>query len=237
MHQLCSSSVSTVTHPVRWLEGRGLEIVGTPDTDPELDPYNRLTENLGNNPEVFRSLIRAAKHWYKGKSLPVCLDLIGQNPADVERIVRFGREAHRSGLFTFFRHDRHCGRVQFQLQNDHRVINFFTGVWFEKFVLETVVCGLSDLGAGDESLALTRTVVRVPDGQMFELDILIGTHDRILFFECKSGRNIAMDLLRHRAFVRTHLRLTAKRAAFVALEQPDRRPKKQPRVPFRNVGR
>jgi hypothetical protein len=211
--------------PCRWLEQGGFQVIGRTADDLALDPYNRLTSDLGDHPDMFRPMLRAIKHGINGKPHPLCLDLSTLAPGDVELILRFGCEAYRSGLLAYFHHDKRCWRVRFRLQDDPLVVGFFTGTWFEKYVLERVVRGLSSLGAADDTPVLTRTQVRLPDGQDFEIDILIGTRDRVLFFECKSGNNLAANLLRYRSFVRKHLGLSAEHAGLVVLERlaPDQK--------------
>ena len=200
-----------------WLRERGAKVVETGGV-PDLDPSNRQTRFLGDHHESIRPLLTTIRRRANGKPHPTRLDFRGLPRDQVADIVRFGGEARRNGLFRRFWHSEAQRCARFEMQHDSRVVGFFTGGWFERYVLERVVRRLSDVGAGDQNTWLQNTKVVFPSFGDAEIDILVGMPNRVLWIECRSGENYGENLARYHMIGRTFFQLPPAHAALVVLD-------------------
>jgi hypothetical protein len=201
-----------------WLEERGIRVVGSSANRPTIDRSNRLSLYMGDHIVALLPMLRIIKQRLNGRPHPVSLNLQHLPPAQIEHIIHFGLQAQRNGLFAYFRYEKRRHHVYLLVQDDPRVIGFVTGAWFERWVLERVLSRLSADGAGDEMNVLTNTNVKLPDGQDFEIDILVSTVDRVMWLECKSGNAFSSSLSRYRAIVEESFWLPPEQAGLVILD-------------------
>jgi len=214
-----SPSRSKTLDLVGWLADRGITIIGSSPDYLALDRSNWLANFLGDNSEVFLPMLRSIKRGINGAPRLVTLNVSSMSRRAVNLITEFGREAYRRGLFAYFHHDWRNRRVLLQLRDDSLVISFFTGGWFENYVLQRAVLRLSGIGASDRSPVLMGVKVRLRSGAEREIDILVGIGDRVLFFECKSGNNFPDGITQCHSVARDYLELPPERAGLVVLER------------------
>ncbi len=125
-----------------------------------------------------------------------------------------------SSFLSNFRLIRPQQNILFDPPDDGRVITFFTGGWMERYVLQMVkqVVARSQDAWSDEQALLGAQVV-LPNQANSEFDLLVGLASNcMLWIECKTGE--WQDYVaRFQTINRQFMRLPAKQAALVLLEQ------------------
>ena len=103
-------------------------------------------------------------------------------------IFQLGTMLHSSGFLSTFEYLRHRESILFDPQEDGHVQNFLTGGWLERYVLQVTRQVVEKrTGAWHYEQALSCAHLTLPDQSEAEFDMLLGTADKVLWVECKTG--------------------------------------------------
>ncbi len=203
--------------PEEWLIERGITIKARRQ-ESELDmAFDRLASFLGERFDHLCPFYEAVKRRVAGHP-PRVLDLKDEPSPAIGDIVQFGQMLHDNAFLSQFQYTRGKRILVFDPQKEGRVINFFTGGWLERYVLATVRDRVRlHLGERTEFKILLNPQVILPDSSDFELDLLVGIPDTVLWFECKTG-DWQEHVAKYGRINQRYMKLTPSAAALVLLD-------------------
>jgi hypothetical protein len=167
-----------------WLASRNITVKNFKQQEPDDDVFDQLAVFLG---ERFDSLKRVhdqiRKRLSTGSSF--VLDLSSSSQEEIANSTQFCTWLHEYAFLASYRYNKYSKTIYATPQRVGKVINFFTGGWFERFVFLKVASLLSQNGLG--YVHLLNAQISLPNGDDFELDLLYLTEDEPLWLECKTG--------------------------------------------------
>ncbi|NUQ02037.1 MAG: hypothetical protein HUU35_19490, partial [Armatimonadetes bacterium] len=169
---------------IGWLAARSIEVRQYREPAPADAVYDRLALQLGSHFDDLRPLHDQIRR-RQGNGGSFSLDLRQASQVQNTSICNFCTELHRQAFLTEYHYDRRARRLTGRLQRVPRVINFITGGWFERYVLLITTRLLR--GAGRKVDALVNPQIVYPNGDAFELDLVLMVDGEPLWIECKTG--------------------------------------------------
>jgi len=167
-----------------WLSSRGITVKNYKQQDTTDAVFDRLAVFLG---ERFASLKRLhdqiRKHLSTGGSFT--LNLASSSQEEIANSTQFCTWLHQYAFLSSYRYNRYSKTIYAAPQRVGKVINFFTGGWFERFVFIKVASLLSQSGV--TYVHLLNPQISLPNGDDFELDLIYLIEDAPLWLECKTG--------------------------------------------------
>jgi hypothetical protein len=113
------------------------------------------------------------------------LNLASSSQEEIANSTQLCTWLHRYAFLSSYKYNSHSKTIYAAPQRVGRVINFFTGGWFERFVFLKVSSLLSQNDL--EYVHLANPQISLPNGDDFELDLLFLVRDEPLWIECKTG--------------------------------------------------
>jgi hypothetical protein len=113
------------------------------------------------------------------------LNLSGVSQAEIADTTQFCTMLKSYALLSSYKYDKHTKTIYAVPQRIGRVINFFTGGWFERFVYQRIHSLLSQNEL--EFTNLLNPQITLSNGDDFELDLLFLVDRLPLWVECKTG--------------------------------------------------
>ncbi|MGC8835045.1 MAG: hypothetical protein ACP5R4_13450 [Armatimonadota bacterium] len=175
--------------PEQWLADRGIGIKTKREESPLDEAFDRLCLFLGQRFESLGPFYNAVKQSLNAGGSKT-LDLTGAPSYVISDTVQFAHMLLDYGFLADSEYIRNTQRrlLRFVPQSHGQVINFFTGGWLERYVLQTVRERVKiHFGQEVDPKILLNPQVVLPDGSDFEFDILVGIPRSVLWFECKTG--------------------------------------------------
>ncbi|HBJ36825.1 MAG TPA: hypothetical protein DDZ51_19125 [Planctomycetaceae bacterium] len=203
----------------KWLLDRGISIRHFVSESPFEESFDRLALRLGRDFEHLGDFYQALKRRIGGNGASKSFPLKNHSADKINRVVQFGEELLRNGFLKEFRYVRNNRTILFTPQTDGRVANFFTGNWLERYVVITVSQHLRKLYPGRTIEVLTNPQISLPDGNDFELDVLIACDSTVLWFECKTGKDYPAYLSKYGVVAKKVMQLGSSHAAMILLEE------------------
>jgi hypothetical protein len=202
---------------VEWLKERNITLLRTVSSGELDETLDRLATILGRRFQNLRPFYQAIKRRMSGQPSPHAIRLAKATPRVISDICQFAIDLNRNGFLRCYHYNREQHVLSFDPQMDSRVINFFTGGWLERYVLLTALEQIrAILSDNTEPTKLTKAVLKLPDGQETELDILLGLPDRVIWIECKTGD--WQEYIARFGRVARCLRIPSSQAALVLLD-------------------
>ncbi len=202
----------------KWLLDRGVSIRQLGTESPFDESFDRIALRLGRDFQHLAEFYQALKRRIGGNGAPKSIVLKNYSADRINRVVQFGDEMLRNGFLKEFRYIRNSRTIQFVPQTDGRVGNFITGNWLERYIVITVSQHLSKLYPGRTIEVLSNPRVILPDGNDFELDVLIACDSLVLWFECKTGKDYPAYLAKYSFVAKKVMQLARNHAAMILLE-------------------
>ena len=205
--------------PVSWLRKKNFFIKASYVSSGLDKAAEKAAGFLGNNYERLTPFYEAIKRRIAGGHQRK-YSLQDSPPRVINDVTKFGQMMKKCGFFSDFRYINHDRMVIFDVQNDGRIKNFFTGEWLEWYVISVIRKFLNRHNIQlHKSQILRRVQGELPDGKEAEFDLLIGLPgDRILWIECKTGE-WQNYLSRFYKLNQSFLKIDPKYAALVLLEE------------------
>ena len=207
-----------VIDPEKWLNDRGITIctINQPE-HPLGDSLNRFALFLGDRYETLKDFARVLKKKSAGAHRANSLSLKNKSESEISHVVQFGNDLKRNALLQDFRYVKKDRVAFFELQDEGIVKNFFTGDWLERYVQLKVVEVLKQLLPDVTPKVLANAAVEFPSGEKAEFDLIVGLDSKVLWLECKSGKDYPKDVSKYGGIAKNHIKIEPQDAALVLL--------------------
>lgn|GEM_PF-503008 len=175
-------------HPlVDFLAKRKITVKAVPEVDEGDEVLGRLAQQIGSRYASVKKLLDSIK-WSLRNGKPVNLYLKNERQEVVSNTCQIASMLHEIAFFTRYRYERSpkC-LLRAEPSRFPRAINFFTGGWLERYIKNEVVSALNWSRPGRPVHVLQGAQITLPNGDDFELDLLVASEDDIYWFEVKSG--------------------------------------------------
>jgi len=167
-----------------WLSSRGITVKNYKREETADAIFDQLAMFLG---ERFASLKRLhdqiRRHLSTGDSFT--LNLASSSQEEIANSTQFCTWLHQYAFLSSYRYNKYSKTIYAVPQRVGKVINFFTGGWFERFVFLKVASLLSQHNV--VYVHLLNPQISLPNGDDFELDLIYLMEDAPLWLECKTG--------------------------------------------------
>jgi len=199
-----------------WLASRGITVKNYKQQEKTDAVFDQLAMFLG---ERFASLKclhdQIRKRLSTGDSFT--LNLASSSQEEIANSTQFCTWLHQYAFLASYRYNKYTKTIYAVPQRVGKVINFFTGGWFERFVFLKVASLLSQNGMA--YVYLLNPQISLPNGDDFELDLIYLVEDMPLWIECKTGDY--QTYIAKYANVRPTLAIPKERAILVVLDISD----------------
>jgi hypothetical protein len=199
-----------------WLASRNITVKNYRQQEATDEIFDRMATFLG---ERFDSLVnlhdQIRRNLSTGSSFT--LNLASGSQEEIANSTQLCTWLHRYAFLSSYKYNSYSKTIYAAPQRVGRVINFFTGGWFERFVFLKVSSLLSQNDL--EYVHLANPQISLPNGDDFELDLLFLVGDEPLWLECKTG-DYQSHVAKY-ANVRPTLGISEERSILVILGTPD----------------
>lgn len=168
-----------------WLTARGITVKNYREPGTAADTvFDQLAIFLG---ERFENLSRV--HECIRRSLSTgssfTLNLTSSSQAEIADSTQFCTMLHSFAFLSSYRYNKYTRTIYAIPQRVGKVINFFTGGWFERYIYLRILSLLSQDRV--EFTCLLNPQIAFSNGDDFELDLLFLIDNQPLWVECKTG--------------------------------------------------
>lgn len=200
----------------KYLAGLGLEVqkdvTSLSGPDQALLP---LATELGNKFHELEKLHDAIRRSLSGQTrFSVRLD--GATPQVVGSCVGFARRLGGLAMLHDVHYDRDTRVLSGRAASHGQIVNFFTGHWFELWVIDCLLTASARLNMPMDWLM--NGVVKLPNEQIREIDVFALVEGRPLWVECKTGEYL--EAIQRFKALQQCLRISPAQSVLVVLEAP-----------------
>ena len=165
-----------------WLASRNITVKNYKQQEAADAVFDQLATFLGERFDSLRRLHdQIRRHLATGSNF--ALNLATQE--EIANSTQFCTWLHQYAFLSSYRYNKYSKTIYAAPQRVGKVINFFTGGWFERFVFLKVSSLLSQNGL--EYVWVINPQISLPNGDDFELDLLFLVENDPLWLECKTG--------------------------------------------------
>ena len=173
-------------HILQFLQQRGVNVRTVPNAQESDGVFNEVATLMGNKYyHIIPLLEQIKKNMQKGSSFWLN---IAQAPQ--QAIADMTLVCNKLHELTLLRDYLYKKAPQYNISarpsNEPRAQNFFSGQWLERYIAQMMRQFASDAWVTDFEI-LTNPQIIMPNGDDFELDILVYLNGRIYWIETKTG--------------------------------------------------
>lgn len=206
---------------VAWLRAHQVEVLPRQpkfETDAAVESiFEEVAVHLGKHYEVLAPLYRKIRGTISSGT-PFTFRL-ERHQASINTITTFCDHLHRTTLLADYRYVKTTSLIHATPQSRGDMINFFNGLWFEKFIYRQVTDLLKQRGLNYSALVNPHIVFA--NGNRFELDLFFVVEGEPLLIECKAGRDYNAHLQKYSQHSQL-LSLPKSSAILVILDIPEK---------------
>ncbi len=174
------------THILQFLQQRGINVRTVPNAQEYDGVFNEMATLMGNKYyNIIPLLEQIKKNMQKGSSFWLN---IAQSPQ--QAIADMTLVCNKLHELTLLRDYLYKKAPQYNISarpsNEPRAQNFFSGQWLERYIAQMMRQFASDAWVTDFEI-LTNPQIIMPNGDHFELDVLVHLNGRIYWIETKTG--------------------------------------------------
>lgn len=199
-----------------WLIAKGITVKNYREQSTADMVFDQLAAFLG---ERFENLSRV--HECIRRSLSTgssfTLNLSSSSQAEIADSTQFCTMLHSYAFLSSYKYNKYTKTIYAIPQRVGKVINFFTGGWFERYIYLRILSLLSQNRL--EFTCLINPQIIFSNGDDFELDLLFLVDNQPLWVECKTGEYQAY--IAKYSDARKLLSIPKPRAILVILDIPD----------------
>ena len=167
-----------------WLYNRGITVKNYKQQQTADEIFDKLATFLG---ERFDSLERLHDQIRRNLSTGgnFTVNLSSSSQEEIANSTQLCTWLYKYAFLSSYKYNSYSKTIYAAPQRIGKVINFFTGGWFERFVFLKVNSLLSQNNL--EYVYLLNPQISLSNGDDFELDLLFLVEDEPLWIECKTG--------------------------------------------------
>lgn len=174
------------THILQFLHQRGINLRTVPNPQEYDDVFNEIATLMGNKYyNIIPLLEQIKRNMQRGSSFYLN---IAQSPQ--QAIADMTLVCNKLHELTLLRDYLYKKAPQYNISarpsNEPRAQNFFSGQWLERYIAQMMRQFASDAQVTDFEI-LTNPQIIMPNGDDFELDVLVHLNGRIYWIETKTG--------------------------------------------------
>lgn len=207
---------------ITWLAAKKVSVEKHRIPDPHIDEiFNKQAIYLGNHLKdesqkpLLAPLLKQIK-WAISQNRGVQYHLKNSTQLQTRIATQFCRSLHDDTLLSSYHYSKKIIHAAIQDRGDVR--NFFNGEWFERFICYRISELLQNLRLPYSYLM--NPIIKFPNGDSFELDLLFLVEGQPLLVECKTGGDFNTHLKKFSDH-RKRLSISPERAFLVILDLED----------------
>ncbi len=195
-----------------WLHTKGVSVRNYRNESPDDEVLDELALFLGDR---FATLWRLHDAIRRSLSAEVSftLSMASRSQAEIADSTRFCEMLSMYAFLSSYRYNKDTKTIYAVPQKVGKIVNFFTGGWFERYIFLRLMYRLADYEI--EPTYLLNPQIILPNGDDSELDLLFWVDNGPLWVECKTGDYQAY--ITKYSHVRKHLSIPKPRAILVIL--------------------
>ncbi len=203
---------------IQWFERKQLKVTYDETAMDIAGYFDEIAVKLGDNYSVLKWLLDKIKYHQRKNHKRFSLNLLDFSQANIGVIKQFCRELYESAFLSRYYVEQDKKTISLTLQADHKIVNFFNGVWFEWFVFMKVATLL--VNHQRSFSCLKNFLIQFANGDKHEIDLFFLIDDSLpLWLECKSGE--FRDDIPKYTKLRNTLKLDKNQLWLVSLGLPD----------------
>ena len=184
-----SNHQQTILEP--FLNSKGISIKVLQPEDPSDQIIDSLSTFLGERYNALSSVLLKIKRAMQ-TGLPITESLKDRPQVDVSSVCQFCTRLHEIAFLEQYQYQRSpTYRVRAKTTTLPKAQRFFGGQWLERFILQKVKAIHAQISAEfSDNISfefLINPQIVLPNGDDFELDVLVSMGDAIYWIEAKSG--------------------------------------------------
>jgi len=145
------------------------------------------------------------------------LNLSSKSPIEIANATQFCSKLSHYALLATYRYNKYTKTIHAAPQRNGKVINFFNGGWFERYIYFKLISLFSQCDL--EYTSLIDPQVTFSNGDDSEFDLFFLIDNRPFWIECKTG-DYKTYIAKH-SDIRKRLSIPKERALLVILDVPD----------------
>jgi hypothetical protein len=167
-----------------WLTARGITVKNYREQSAVDAVFDQLAMFLG---ERFKNLSRIYESIKRSLSQggSVTLNLSSSSQSEIAESTQFCTMLYSYAFLSSYHYNKPTKTIYAAPQRVGKVINFFTGGWFERYIYLKIFSFLVQNRL--EFTCLLNPQITFPNGDDFELDVLFLVNNQPLWLECKTG--------------------------------------------------
>jgi len=174
-----------------FLNSKGISIKVLQPEDPSDQIIDSLSIFLGERYNALSSVLLKIKRAMQ-TGLPITESLKGRPQVDVSSVCQFCNRLHEIAFLEQYQYQRSpMYLIRAKTTTLPKAQRFFGGQWLERFILQKVKAIHAQISAEVGSVVpfefLINPQIVLPNGDDFELDVLVSMGDAIYWIEAKSG--------------------------------------------------
>jgi predicted RNase H-like HicB family nuclease len=188
-----------------------------PSNDAEEKALERLAGFMGERYSAFEGLYARLKSAAARGGADFQYSLSALSQQDIGTNTQICLWMKEAGLLEKYTYSSKQRRIYARPSKEGKHQGFLTGGWFERYVRQRVQLSLRRRNIAHDLEA--NPLILYPNGDRFEVDLLVRTPNRFVLVECKTGEfDEALD--RHQR-IASDLRIPAKQVLYVLLGIPE----------------
>lgn len=209
---------------INWLSTKGIKVEDYRLSDPSVDEiFNKHAIFLGDNLKdancqpLLAPLLKQIK-WSISQNRGVQYHLKNSTQVQIRVLTQFCRDLRDDTLLSSYYYSKNEKIIHAAVQDRKDIRSFFNGEWFERFVCHKIYELLQNLRLSYS--CLLNPIIKFPNGDSFELDLLFLVEGKPLLVECKTGGDFSAHLKQFSDH-RKRLSISSERAFLVLLDLED----------------
>jgi len=172
---------------LRFLARRGITVKAIPEPSPADATIDSLADYLGDRYQALRPLLAKIKRTMQRGDM-FDEHLAGRAQEDIASNCQFCHRLHEIALLTEYNYQRapKCV-IHARPSTLPTAQNFFSGKWLERFVLRRALAFVQSRWPNRDVASLLNPQIALPNGDDFELDVMIRVDDDYYWIEAKTG--------------------------------------------------
>ncbi len=174
------------TELINWLEKLEIKVNSSNQPSASDDVLNQLADIIGNNYQNLSQLHQAIVQSICSRS-PFHLNLSNSSQPEISQSTQLCNKLSRLSFLSTYHYNKNTRTISGQVDPQGQIINFFNGIWFERFIYHKITNLFNEYNLSYQCLINPK--LEFANGNVFELDFLFWVNQQVLWVECKSGKN------------------------------------------------